>query len=275
MVNNQSKHCIIIGAMKCGTTSLFRSLSKNCPLINPSRVKDTKFFVDGDRGGNWEKGLDWYFRNFTQSNGIKLEASTHYTKYPDYPGVAARISQLLQNVKLIYLVRDPVQRAISHFFHNLLIDKEPLDINQAFSTTRNKYVHYSDYALQLSQYHHYFESEQILIINIVEEEYREKSLEALKHFLGVEYLSNQFVLEHTNSVKGNFVKAQKSVNLTSEIIDSSINNIEMALKYGLRLENLKKMMNVHHENMIRFRNMYSFPIDHWLENHDTYLSYFL
>ncbi|NEO91199.1 MAG: sulfotransferase domain-containing protein [Moorea sp. SIO3G5] len=272
MKRDISKHYIIIGGMKCGTTSLFHSLSKNCPSINASRVKDTKFFVDRDRGGNWERGIDWYLAMFPPLNGIKLEASTHYTKYPDYPGVPARIKQVLKNVKLIYLVRDPLQRSISHFFHNLLVDREKLDINQALSTIRNKYINYSDYALQLSQYYDYFAPEDIVIINIVEEEYREKSLEALKHFLGIE-TSNTFVLERSNTVKDNFVKADKHLNIAPDIINSSENKIELALKFGLSHDNLIKMIDICRVNAVNFKKYYPFTIDHWLDKYKNYLLY--
>ncbi|MGB3512782.1 MAG: sulfotransferase domain-containing protein [Microcoleaceae cyanobacterium] len=269
MESDISKHCIIIGGMKCGTTSLFHSLSKNCPSINPSKVKDTKFFVAQDRGVNWEKGIDWYLEMFRVFNGIKLEASTHYTKYPDYPGVPARIRQVLKNVKLIYLVRDPLQRSISHFFHNLLVDGEQLDINEELSTIRNKYINYSDYSLQLSQYYDYFKPEDILIINIVEEEYREKSLESLKHFLGIE-ISNSFILDRSNTLKGNFVKAKKNIKIEPDIINSSENDIELALKFGLSHENLRKIIHLCTENAVKFQKTYPFSIDNWLDNYKAY-----
>jgi hypothetical protein len=269
MEHKQNKHYIIIGAMKCGTTSLFHSLSKHCPSIKASRVKDTKFFVDQERGGNWEKGLDWYLTMFPQSGGIKLEASTHYAKYPDYPGVAARIKQCLQNVKLIYLVRDPLRRAISHFFHNLLVDKELLDINVAFSSSGNKYLHYSDYALQLSQYHDYFEPEEILTLNLVEEDDQTESLARLKRFLEIE--NHPFVLERSNTTKHNFVKAQEKMSIDPNIIHHSADNIERALKFGLNHNTLCKMIHQCSEHAMRFQKIYPFSIENWLKDYENYL----
>jgi len=269
MEHQQNKHCLIIGAMKCGTTSLFHSLSKQCPLINASRVKDTKFFVDQEIGGNWEKGLDWYLSLFPQANGIKLEASTHYAKYPDYTKVAARIKQCLPAVKLIYLVRDPLRRAISHFFHNVLVDKEPLDINAAFSSSGNKYLHYSDYALQLSQYHDYFEPEEILTLNLLEEEKQTESLARLKRFLDIE--NHPFVLERSNTTQNNFVKAQEKMSLDPNIIHHSTDNIERALKFGLNHNTLGKMIHQCREQAIRFQKFYPFSIENWLTDYDNYL----
>ena len=270
MKSDSDKHYIIIGAMKCGTTSLFHSLAKHSPSINASKVKDTKFFVKQAEGGNWERGLNWYLGMFPSINGIKLEASTHYSKYPDYSGVPVRIKRLFKNVKLIYLVRDPVQRAISHFFHNRLIDKAQLDINQALSKIDSKYMNYSDYALQLSQYYHYFNPEDIIIINIVEAGYREKSLAALKHFLEIDVLSNSFALEYTNTIKENVAKAAGDKSLTLDMINASNNNIQLALKFGLQHQTLQKMIHQYAENAVKFQKFYPFTAS-WLDNYKPYL----
>lgn len=268
---DKNKHCIIIGAMKCGTTALFRSLSNHCSSINVSKVKDTKFFVEQDRGGNWEKGWGWYLEMFPPSNGILLEASTHYTKYPYYPGVPARIKASFQEVKLVYLVRDPLQRALSHFFHNLFVDGEALAIDQAFSTKSSKYIQYSDYALQLSQYYDYFDRDVILVINLVDAVYQKESLEMLENFLGIEHIADSFVFERINTVEQNLDRFQKKQSLHARVTTFSKDNVALALELGLSTKNLRKIIQLSIENAERFQAFCPFPIDHWLNRYQTYL----
>lgn len=271
-MKNRNQHCIIIGAMKCGTTSLFHALSQYCPAIAPSKVKDTKFFIDRERGGNWEQGLDWYLTMFPQNDGkIKLEASTHYSKHPDFPDVPRRISQQFNHVKLIYLVRDPLQRSLSHFFHNISVDREELDIRRSLTDFPNKYINYSDYALQLSQYYRYFDPKDILILNLVEAEYQSLSLEKLKDFLGRENFSDRFSLDRINTMQENFAKARDKLETSSNIVIGSDNKIQMALKLGLNQDDLRKIVKICKENIVKFKQFYPFPIDPWLENYQTYL----
>ncbi|MCK4919433.1 MAG: sulfotransferase domain-containing protein [Bacteroidales bacterium] len=145
------KHCLIIGAMKSGTTSLYCTI-KESQNIDSSMYKDTKFFIDKNCGGNWQKGISWYQQQFSDNGIINLEASTHYSKLPDYTCVANRILKTLKDVKFIYLFRNPIDRAISHFFHNRIVDKESIDINSAFSNVNSKYYHYSNYSKQITPY---------------------------------------------------------------------------------------------------------------------------
>ena len=271
-MSNENQYCIIIGAMKCGTTSLFHSLSQYCPAIAPSKVKDTKFFVDRERGGNWEKGLDWYLTMFPQCDRkIKLEASTHYSKYPDCSDVPKRISQQFDRVKLIYLVRDPLQRLLSHFFHNILVDCKELDIQRSLTDLPNKYINYSDYALQLSQYYRYFSPEDILILNLVDEEYRNLSLEKLKDFLGREYFSDRFSVEPMNTIRENFARRGEKTIISANLLANSDNKIQMALELGLNQNNLSKIIRICTENILKFQQFYPFSVDPWLEKYKTYL----
>ena len=59
------------------------------------------------------------------------EASASYTTYPDADEVPARIAKLLPDVRMIYLVRDPIERIRSHYLHRLAAGKEDLPIERA------------------------------------------------------------------------------------------------------------------------------------------------
>ena len=155
---------IIIGAMKSGTTSLHHYLSLH-PQIFMSREKELKFFVEEI---NWCKGIDWYKSHFPGETKISGESSPTYTKYPLHQGVAQRMYSILPNAKLIYILRDPVERIISHYLHRYISGSENNpDINDALANfDENYYIYRSKYYFQLQQYLEYFPDSSILILTL-------------------------------------------------------------------------------------------------------------
>ncbi|MEZ5721509.1 MAG: sulfotransferase [Paracoccaceae bacterium] len=80
---------IIIGAMKSGTTTLYRYLDLH-PAVEMSRDKETDFFLTEK---NRARGLDWYAAQFTSEARVRGEASPNYTKRRDFPGVPERLAR--------------------------------------------------------------------------------------------------------------------------------------------------------------------------------------
>ncbi|MDX1387898.1 MAG: sulfotransferase domain-containing protein [Acidobacteriota bacterium] len=121
---------LIIGAMKCGTTTLFNDLASHPAIYGPddkephALVDDTVLTAEGGRA---------YERLFARAGDeqICFEASTHYTQRPKFGGVPERARQLLgPGLKVIYLVRDPIDRTVSHLHHALaggVLDEPALD----------------------------------------------------------------------------------------------------------------------------------------------------
>lgn len=112
VTNNKPPHFIVIGASKCGTTSLYKYLGQHSQVLPPIN-KEIDFF-----NFNYEQGKDWYFAHFLvlpQEQGfITGEASPSYFSYPN---VDRRIRELIPQIKLIVLLRNPVERVISHYHH--------------------------------------------------------------------------------------------------------------------------------------------------------------
>ena len=75
---------IIIGGLKCGTTSIHHYLGLH-PEIQMSKPKELNFFVEEL---NWDLGLDWYASRFDDRFGVRGESSPHYTNLPRFGGVA-------------------------------------------------------------------------------------------------------------------------------------------------------------------------------------------
>ena len=104
---------ITIGAMKCGTHSLHQYLDLH-PEIAMSQRKELNFFLTEAK---FAQGLEWYSAQIAGNGTARGESSPNYSKCHMFPGVAERMHATLPDIKLIYLVRDPVERAVSHYVH--------------------------------------------------------------------------------------------------------------------------------------------------------------
>ncbi len=110
---------LIAGAQKCGTTSLAGAVRQH-PEVHLSRRKEIHFF---DR--HFERGLDWYGSQFTPK--------PHHTQVgeatPAYMYDAAareRLSETLPDARIVIILRNPVDRAYSHYWHKRRLGDEPL-----------------------------------------------------------------------------------------------------------------------------------------------------
>ncbi|GII52916.1 deacetylase sulfotransferase [Planotetraspora thailandica] len=114
---------LIVGAQRCGTTSLYRALSAHPLMIKPVLRKGVHYFDVG-----YDHGMAWYQAHFPLKataqrlqrryghRPLAFESSPYYLFHPL---AAARIAWNLPGVKLIVLVRDPVERAVSAHAHEL------------------------------------------------------------------------------------------------------------------------------------------------------------
>ena len=153
---------VVIGSMKCGTTSLHEYLSLH-PQISMSQLKELDFFVDKF---NWKKGVDWYRSNFKNPTEIRGESSPNYTKCHLFAGVPERMYRLIPEAQLIYVVRDPIKRIISHYVHRVARGLEKRGIDEALADVRdNNYIKTSLYFMQLERYLEYYSASSILIIS--------------------------------------------------------------------------------------------------------------
>jgi hypothetical protein len=122
----------IIGAMKSGTTLLWKLLGSH-PSVYMSTLKEPCYFVEPTqlrkfqplawRQGYW-RSQEHYLQLFRsrRKEAFAGEASGYYTHLPDATGVAERIWRFDPNARLIYIMRDPVERTISHYWHKVKID---------------------------------------------------------------------------------------------------------------------------------------------------------
>lgn len=183
---------LIIGAHKAGTTSLYEYLNAH-PEIRLSAEKELCYFAGPARptlASRWEKGPQWYRGNFLGMAAVHGEASTAYTNYPHTPGVPRRIHDAIPDVKLIYAVRDPVDRLVSHYLHVCGVGRERRSISEVLSSsqlTDSAYLLRSCYWLQLRQYLALFAPSQVLIVPFEQlVRARRETLGGVFRFLGVD-----------------------------------------------------------------------------------------
>ncbi|MEQ1868540.1 MAG: sulfotransferase [Vicinamibacterales bacterium] len=122
--------CIIIGAAKAGTTSLFNMLSQH-PQVAASRFKEAKFFSDDAR---FAKGWDWYQDEYfsgAQASQMRLDATPAYLTWSDKTAPRILATYRQQPVKLVAILRDPVARTYSHYRHRVSLGHDTLSFREA------------------------------------------------------------------------------------------------------------------------------------------------
>ena len=124
---------LIIGAQKAGTTALYAYLRRHPRITGPS-WKEVSFF---DR--HYARGEAWYRGNFPNllraRRELVGEASPSYLFHPLAP---ARVSSLLPDARLLVLVRNPIDRAFSHYQHEVALRREPLSFEDALGVEEQR-----------------------------------------------------------------------------------------------------------------------------------------
>jgi hypothetical protein len=158
---------LIIGAQKCGTTSLHAYLDLH-PDVNMAAEKELDFFIE-DRA--WRRGVDWYAARFAADAAVRGEASPNYTGWPVWDGVPERASAVVPGARLVYLVRDPIERIESHYLQRRLQDGargEIADVLGDIGDPHNLFVARSRYATQLERWLEHFPQERLLVLSAEE-----------------------------------------------------------------------------------------------------------
>lgn len=239
---------VIVGAQRCGTTSLFRALAKHPAMMpNVLGAKGVHYFDT-----SYHQSEAWYLAHFASQaernkraeeigqRCIVGEASPYYLFHP---AGAERMAKTIPNTKLIVLLRDPVKRAISHHQHMVWEGHETeADIDAALDleSTRlagieekllanpalvsrthqhHSYVARGHYAIQLERLFHYFDRKNIFIMSTEQMVREPASLKTIQSFIGFEP-DESIALEKKNA-SDKFEPRQETVDRLSEIYAES------------------------------------------------------
>lgn len=150
----------LIGAQKSGTSSLHFYL-KNHPDIFMAEAKELFYFNHDD---SRRPPVERYLTHFESDrhHAYYGESSTYYTMAPRFRGVAERIRAFEPSARLIYVVRHPIERAISGYWQSVRVFEESRGLEAV--TPESQYARTSDYALQLREYLEWFPRDQIHVL---------------------------------------------------------------------------------------------------------------
>lgn len=153
---------LILGAMKAGTSSLFRWLDSVGDVELPGQ-KELNFFS----GSTWDRGIEWYRSQFPAHAVVTGEASPSYSS-PSLAGDSARrIFDMYPDMKLIFVARHPEERARSHYRHQVQRGRERRLFHEAM-TIDSIYVQTSLYSRTTAPYFERFPRSQILVVRFEE-----------------------------------------------------------------------------------------------------------
>jgi hypothetical protein len=172
-MSSRKPNLFLIGAMKSGTTYL-RKLLRSHPDIFMCDPDEPSYFVDQRElkkiwPGMWDRGL-WrseqrYLQLFEPAGNVAIlgEASTNYTKRPMVTGVPEKIFAFNPQARFIYLLRDPVQRTISHYWHMVRHHAEHRSMLEAIRGDP-QFVAVSHYAMQLTPFLECFGRDRVAVL---------------------------------------------------------------------------------------------------------------
>ena len=201
----------VIGASKAGSSALHFYLNPH-PDIRMSREKEPCFFVDqAELQAAWpimarqpcSHRWDAYLELYAGGEGARYrgEGSVYYSQAPHRSGVARRIAASCPDARIVYVVREPVGRAVAHYWQRFKEFQETLDIDEAVRANAI-YRDTSDYALQLQEYLAVFDASQVKVV--VAEDLRTRRREVLDdlyHWLGLapyEYKPEELIDRHVS-----------------------------------------------------------------------------
>ncbi len=176
----------VIGTMKGGTSSLHRYLEMH-PEVTMTAEKECNFFIPV-KGGGYRRGFDWYRSLFQEEAKAYGDVSPDYTKRHRFSDEVPRlICEANPDVRLLYLLRDPIDRFVSGYIHNTARGRVRRSFSQFIrSPQAEPHLLTSSYHYQLEPYLQHFSLDQFLFPT--SEELRQSTAEVLQRifeFIGV------------------------------------------------------------------------------------------
>ncbi len=151
----------VIGAMKAGTTAMCDWLDAQGGVAISS-PKEPSIFVSDTSVMEWAPRIDELFDD-RDLPSLRGEGSTDYTKFPALSGVPERVHRHSPQAKLVYLMRHPVERAISQYRFEWLLGAETMPFEQALDANP-ALIDNGRYAFQLRQWLEFFSPDRFLLV---------------------------------------------------------------------------------------------------------------
>ena len=272
----------IIGTQKAGTTTLFNILKQHPDIYLPEK-KELHFF---DSDTNYKKGFDWYLSSFFANIENESAIGEITPSYCFDSNTPRRILESCgESVKFIFIVRNPIDRALSHYNMNKSRDDEKYDFETALETEKQRlktlsskeqmkfnYLERGYYSEQLENYFKFFAKENILVLSF-EKDFlidKRRTITLLEDFLEVSNFNNYNLEIHSNkselrTTKPKIVKYIKS-SLMGEKLSNKLNQsifIRLRKIFYRKKNNIK--INLQPETRKYLQKKY-FPKEHLMLN---------
>ncbi len=176
---------LIIGAQKCGTTSLFQLLGEH-PDIRMCSKKEPHFFSYDQ---HYERGMAWYESLYADCQGAQAagEASPSYSVHSRWPKAAERIARDLPDIRIIYIVRHPIARLESSWMHEARMGRGVGSYERDLRMPANTHLETTRYWKQLDVYRQLIPDSRILLLFLEDlKAHPQPVLERCFTFLGVD-----------------------------------------------------------------------------------------
>jgi hypothetical protein len=204
------RHFIVVGAMKAGTTTLFELLAKHPALCQTwanvpkeSFPKEINYFRKLYRKGDTPLHYDWRFPFDPARHAWTLDASPGYAKWPGSKGVPARIASLGAEIKLAFILREPVDRIESHLAHTLHRGGETKNMKHCIRTSR--------YAMQLDKFMVHFARDDILLLDFEQLKRDPAAIQGqIFDFLGIDHIVAPCEIHNTRGFDFHLDAAQRT-----------------------------------------------------------------
>lgn len=234
---------MIIGAQKCGTTTLAQQIADH-PDVCFCRIKEPGYFNQNE---DWHARLDGYHALYQPQPGqLCGEGSTMYTFLPEWPETHNRLHAYNPDLKLIYIMRHPVERVISNYAHRLVRDTVRVEPEVAVFADP-AYMNRTRYGVQLRPYLDLFSRKQVL--PLIFEEYitnQVGTLQTVSQFLEIDaqpFVENtQQALAIHRSVGEHYLNPTSKRILKNELVKRVTRFVPMAVRQKARQSIGKKLV---------------------------------
>jgi hypothetical protein len=244
---------VVIGAQKCGTSALHYYLSLH-PEVSMSNPKELNFFIKPQ----WDReSVEWYESHFQEPTKVRGESSPNYTTQPKKKGAARRMHSLIPEAKLIYMVRDPLERIVSAYIHNVSEGRETKDLFEALTHQRSTYLVRSAYHRQVTRFMKFYPRSQLLVLeqdDLLER--REETLRQLFRFLEVDEGFWDPAYQRLRHQTRNKLRLRHGIrkHLEQQLQPAAFSSLNLAVT-----ENLWDLR----EDLDRFRDFAGRDFEHW------------
>jgi hypothetical protein len=272
---------IIAGPQKCATTWLYECLSEHPDVLMPDT--DSIHYFDM----HYTKGEQWYRQHFDAYDGEKLvgEETPSYIRDEVAP---RRIAETVPNAKLLFILRNPVDRAFSHYWHEKSKGKTEFEFEEVFENydLYNDWVVPGLYHRHIRRYRKHFPSESVRLLffeDLVEDDW--SYLEDVYEFLGIDSTYRPSVLESKvnegkrrgltynrlySTAVDTYVKwaPQFAVDAARPVHDTFQKVVTSQNEYvrGMRTEDRKRLEALIVDEICELDRIVDRSLDHWFEH---------